>query len=155
MSEAISPRSSTSSIVCTQYSQSKPSIIDTTPMDIGSSDLKMDDEINELLDSVQLDEYLKKRDDLEQMCYDYIGSVIVSSDLMLNTMTLYRGHNDFLIMSKTRDEVWVRGVITPNGFDLKFNRSTKKENKSVDGVYAELNEILLNEAVYRLNLAMK
>lgn len=123
------------------------------PVSIDSND-KMMDALDNLLRDEELDDYLKKTDDLEQRCYDYLVSVIGSNDLLAETMQLYRGHTDFLIMSKHKSEVWIRGEISPSGFNLRFSRHSKRENQKVDGVYLEVNEVFKNEAFYRVSRAM-
>ena len=105
----------------------------------------------DLMTDESIEPFLEEIDTLEDNCYAYIGSVIGSSDLMINLMLLYRGHTGFIIVSKKTKETWVSGKIENDGFLLEFHRPLKKDKKRLDGKYPELRDVLLEEATYRLN----
>lgn len=110
-----------------------------------------DDILNNLMEDEVVEPFLSDRDTLENDCYAYLGSVIGSSDLMRNLMLLYRGHTGFLIVSKMTKKTWVSGTIEHDGFFLEFHRQKKEDCRRLTRKYKEVNEILLDEAVYRLN----
>lgn len=135
-----------------EHVKHKPALSCIEPIEV--DDIDMEDALDALLKDESLDEYIEKTDDLEQRCYAYMGSVIGTNDLLQRTMALYRGHTHFIVMSRHKDEMWIKGSITPKGFDLKFFRHSKKENKKVDGIYTELDQIFNEEALYRVTQAL-
>lgn len=115
------------------------------------TDLLDDDVLDNLMEDEVVGSFLSDRDTFENDCYAYLGSVIGSSDLMRNLMLLYRGHTDFLIVSKATKKTWVSGTIEHDGFLLKFHRPKKIDCRRLTRTYKEVDKILLQEATYRLN----
>ena len=145
---------------CAKESAEVAADVPTTPISVDGNTPRgktwptelLDDEVlGDLMKNEVVGPFLSNRDIFENDCYAYLGSVIGSSDLMSNIMLLYRGHVGFLIVSKATKKTWVSGAIEHNGFFLQFHRSNEKECKKLNGKYNELHNILLEEAVYRLN----
>ena len=127
------------------------SVDENTQRSSWPTDLLDDDVLSNLMEDEVVEPFLSDWDTLENDCYAYLGSVIGSSDLMSNLMLLYRGHTGFLIVSKTTKKTWVSGTIEHDGFFLEFHRKKKMDCRRLTRKYKEVDQILLQEAVYRLN----
>lgn len=109
--------------------------------------------ICDLMEDIEIPEsvcdFLEEMDNMEERCYQYIGSVIGSNPLIRNFVNLYRGIDDFIIVSKHTNETWVTGKIGTKAFDLVFDRPMV-EGAPMNGSYKELSEVLELEVEYRL-----
>lgn len=109
--------------------------------------------ICDLMEDIEIPEsvcdFLEEMDNIEERCYQYIGSVIGSNPLIRNFVNIYRGIDDFKLVSRHTGETWVTGKIGTRAFDLIFERPIE-DGAPMNGSYKELRDVLELEVEYRL-----